>query len=208
MLTTTNFMFKENSVKGVEQKLNEGGKKISRWYNDNFLKGNYDKYKITLIGSKKKKDENIEINVNIDGINIKSNSELKLLGVTLDDHLNYCEHISDICKKASKKVNVLVRFRNMVPEKAKLTLYKPVILANLTYCHTVWHFCKAPDARKLEKIQERAVRAIYNNKSDSYEELLAKAKLPSLANRRLQDILILMYKVKNAIVPQHVSNFS
>ena len=100
-----------------------------------------------------KKDENIEINVNIDGINIKSNSELKLLGITLDDHLNYCEHISDICKKVSKKVNVLVRFRNMILEKAKLTLYKSVILANLTYCHTVWHFCKPSDARKLEKIQ-------------------------------------------------------
>ena len=112
--------------------------------------------------------------------------------VTLDDQLNYCEHISDICKKASKEVNVLVCFRNMIPEKAKLTFYKSVILANLRYCYTVWHFCKASDAHKLEKIQERAVRAIYNNKSDTYEELLAKAKLPSLANRHLQDILILM----------------
>ena len=45
----------------------------------------------------------------------------------------------------------------MIPEKAKLILYKSVIiLANLIYCHTVWHFCKASDARKLERIQERA----------------------------------------------------
>ena len=58
-------------VKGVEQKLNEGGKKISREYNENFLKGNYDRYKnIMLIGSKKKKDGNTAINVDIDGINI------------------------------------------------------------------------------------------------------------------------------------------
>ena len=96
----------------------------------------------------------------------------------------------------------------MIPEKAKLTLYKSVILANLTYCHTVGHFCKASDAPKLERIQERALRAVFHNKSDTYEQSLAKAKLPSLANRRSQDILILMYKVKNAIVPQHVSNFS
>ena len=116
----------------------------------------------------------------------------------MDDQLNYCEHISDICKKASKEVNVLVRFRNMIPEKAKLTLYKSVILANFTYCLTVWHFCK-----DLE-----ALWAIYNNKTDTYEELLAKDKLPSLANRRLQDILNLMYKVKNAVATQHVWNFS
>ena len=43
------------------------------------------------------------------------------------------------------------------------------------------------------------LRTVYNNKKDIYEELLSMAKLPSLVNRRLQDIPILMYKVKNSI---------
>ena len=47
---------------------------------------------------------------------------------------------------ASKKVGVLVRLRNMIPREAKLQLYKSAILPNLTYCHIVWHFCKASDA--------------------------------------------------------------
>ena len=71
-----------------------------------------------------------------------------------------------------------------------------------TYCHTVWYFCKASDTRKLERVQERALRAVYNNKTAAYDELLSKAKLPSLVNRRLQDILILMYKVKNLLAPK------
>ena len=62
---------------------------------------------------------------------------------------------------ASKKVGVLVRLRNMIPREAKLQLYKSVILPNLTYCHIVWHFCKASDARKLERVQERVLRAVY-----------------------------------------------
>ena len=75
-------------------------------------------------------------------LNIKSSPDLKLLGVTLDDELSFSTHISDICKKASKKVGVLVRLRNMIPREAKLQLYKSAILPNLTYCHIVWHFCK------------------------------------------------------------------
>ena len=55
---------------------------------------------------------------------------------------------------------------------------------NLTYCHTVWHFCKASDTRKLERVQERALRAVYNSKTTAYDELLSKAKLP----RRHTDI--------------------
>ena len=73
---------------------------------------------------------------------------------------------------ASKKVGVLVRLRNMIPREAKLRLYKSAILPNLSYCHVVWHFCKASDARKLERVQERALRAVYNDRNATYEELL------------------------------------
>ena len=73
------------------------------------------------------------------------------------------------------------------------------ILPQLTYCHVVWNFCRSSDNRTLERIQERALRAIFNRKSGIYDELLKLAKLPTLKNRRLQDIAVLMYKVKNEL---------
>ena len=69
---------------------------------------------------------------------------------------------------------------------------QPSLPPNLTYCQIVWHFCKASDARKLESVQERALRAVYNDRNATYEELLEKGRLSSLDNRRLQDILILI----------------
>ena len=140
---------KEYSVDCVEQLLTNGGHTISKWYKDNFLKGNYDKYNVMLLGRKNKNEDSPSINVKIDEQVIKSSPDLKLLGVTLDDELSFSTHISDICKMASKKVGVLVRLRNMIPREAKLQLYKSAILPNLTYCHIVWHFCKAADARKF-----------------------------------------------------------
>ena len=144
------------------------------------------------------------INVNIDGYTIKSTPDLKFLAVTLDDKLKFSKHISEICNQDSKKVGVLIRLRKMIPTEAKLQLYKAAILPNLTYFHTVWHFCKASDTRKLERVQERALRTVYNSKMATYDELLSKAKLPSLVNRRLQDIFILMHKVKNLLAPKHI----
>ena len=70
----------------------------------------------------------------------------------------------------------------------------------------MWHFCKASDARELERVQESALLAVYNDRNATYEELLEKGRLSSLENRRLQDILILLYKVKNSLAPEHVSN--
>ena len=119
------------SVDCVEQLLTNGGRTISKWYKDNFLKGNYDKYNLMLLGRKNKNEDSQSINVKIDEQVIKSSPDLKLLGLTLDDELSFSTHISDICKKASKKVGVLVRLRNMIPREAKLQLYKSAILPNL-----------------------------------------------------------------------------
>ena len=101
-------------------------------------------------------------------------------------------------------VGVLARLRNLITTEAKLLLYKTAIMPYLTYCHLTWHFCKASDTRKVERIQERALRIVYNSHSETYMNLLDRAKLPSLLNRRLQDIVILMYKVKYGLVPDFI----
>ena len=73
--------------------------------------------------------------------------------------MNFSGHISEPCKKVSKKVGILMRLRNLIPSSAKLAIYKSSILPCLTYCQLVWHFCKASDSRKTERLQERALRA-------------------------------------------------
>ena len=119
--------------------------------------------------------------------------------------LNFTSHISNICIKASQKVDVLLRLRESIPCKAKLIIYKSSILPHLTYCHLVWHNCRSSDSRKIERIQERALRAVFNSHSESYENLLVRAELPSLLNRRLQDIAVLMYKIKYGLAPSIVN---
>ena len=66
-------------------------------------------------------------------------------------------------------------------------LYNKSILPYFTYCHLVWKFCKSSDSRKIERIQERTLRAVYKSQTETEEELLTRAKLPTFYNRRLQD---------------------
>ena len=60
--------------------------------------------------------------------------------------------------------------------------------------------------RKLERVQERGLRAVFKDNNSSYEQLLEKADLPTLLNRRLQDLCILMYKGKHELCPAYISN--
>ena len=129
---------------------------------------------------------------------------LELLGATVDCGLNFNLHIGNVCKKASQRIGVIMRLRNLIPTEAKLNLFKAAILPHLTYCHLVGHFCRASDTPRLERVQGRGLRAVFKDKQSSYQQLLVKAKLPSLYNRRLQDICILMYKVKHNLCPRTI----
>ena len=124
--------------------------------------------------------------------------------MNFDENLIFSKHISELCKKASQRVGVLARLRNLVTTETKLLLYKT---ANMPYLTIVISYGTSVGRRiqgKVERIQERALRIVYNSHSETYMNLLDRAKLPTLLNRRLQDIVILMYKVKYRLVPDFI----
>ena len=195
----------------VAKSSNEGGKiltregnNISEWYNNNLLQGNFSKYQVMGLGLRNCQKD---LHIVIGDAEVDQKSEITLLGVTLDDQLTYSSHISKVCRKASCQTGVLLRLRNLIPTSAKLHFVKFAIIPHLTYYQTVWHFCRASDTcRKLERIQERALRAVYCDNVSSYKELLQRASLPTLYSRRLQDIAIMMFKVKNGFSPPYITD--
>ena len=140
----------------------------------------------------------------LQGNKIDCEDEVKLLGVTFDFKLTFNSHVSHICKKASQQLNVLKRIGNNLSKLGKLTIYYSFILSNFNYCPLVWHFCGEGNTKKLEKIQERALRFIYNDSDSSYENLLEKSQLPSLRLRRLRSMAIEVFKIINKQTPVYL----
>ena len=56
----------------------------------------------------------------------------------------------------------------------------------------------------MEKIQEKALNAIYNGNHSTYEELLPISKSPSLKIRRISTIAIQSFKIINKERPQYI----
>jgi len=149
------------------------GKQALSWYSNNFLLANPDKFQSLNINPGKLKKDRSGKTLSINELDIANTELIKLLGAHIDENLNFTEHIKKLCIKASQKVGVLSRLRNLIPCKTKLLLYKSFILPYLTYCHPTWHFCKSSDKRKIQRIQQRALREIYKSHSATYEERLA-----------------------------------
>jgi hypothetical protein len=94
-------------------------------------------------------------------------------------------------KKASQQLNILKRIGKYLNRLGRLTIYYSFILSNFNYCPVTWHFCSEKNTNKIEKIQERALRFIYEDN----ENLLEKYKLPFLKNRRLKTIAVETFKI-------------
>ena len=189
-------------IDNVVSSIEEDGNTTGRWYKSNYLSGNPSTYQVLVMSRAK---EEVKKAVPIDSHTIRQAQEIKLLGVILYVNLQFLEHIKQICTKTSRRIGVLSRLRNLIPTTAKLTIYKTAVMPHFTYCSLVWHFCKASDRRKLERINERRLRTVYNDWSSSYDDLLSRAKMTTLYNRRLQDIAIFMFKIKHGMLPSSVT---
>ena len=87
----------------------------------------------------------------------------------MDCQLKFNSHISNICKKASRQLNVLKRIGKHLTKLGRLTIYFSFIMSNFKYCPIACHFCGETNTRKIEKNPERALRFIYEDYSSSYK---------------------------------------
>lgn len=77
-------------------------------------------------------------------------------------------------------------------------------MSNLNYCPLTWHFCTEANTKKIEKIQERALRFIYNDYVSDYDSLLQKSQLPSLRVRRLRTVALETFKIIHKQCPVYL----
>ena len=116
----------------------------------------------------------------MDDQELQQENHIKLLGLTIDEKLNFHDHIAVLCRKISRQITVFNRFKRLIPLVAKLRLYDSFIFSHLNYCSMVWHFCLKRDSDKLEKLNERALRSVFQDKENDYRYLLNKADKTTL----------------------------
>ena len=91
--------------------------------------------------------------------------------------------------------------RKLIPDEAKLQIYKATILPHLTYmyCSLVWHFYKVSDQQKLEWLNHWGLRAVFCDWTSPYEELLKRARMKKSQWNKNENVAIFMFKTKHGL---------
>ena len=100
---------------------------------------------------------------------------------------------SKLNRKVSAQINVPNRLESILSLKTKESLYRSFLQPNFYHCNHVWHLCGKRNPAKIEKVNEGALRYVYNNKHAYYQHLLERIRLPSMESRRIQDMLLTIH---------------
>ena len=104
----------------VQCRMKTQGQQALSWYSNNFLLANPDKFQSRNINPRKLDMDKSDKTLSINDLEFTNTELIKLLGVHGDENLNFTEHISKLCIKASQKVGILSHLRNLIPCKARL----------------------------------------------------------------------------------------
>ena len=81
-------------------------------------------------------------------VKIEPKPSVKLLGITLDNRINFNEHINNVCKTANQNTNCLARIRNNIDVKNSKLLYNAYIKSAFGYAPMIWMFCQKTSYKK------------------------------------------------------------
>ena len=142
----TQIFYADNQLSKVEETINNDLISADIWFARNGMKRNGSKYQAMVLGKHKGTDKPV---FKCEESQLPISNTMELLGVTIDDKLNFEKHIAKICRQVSQQVAILKRMQKMLSFETRRDLYKAFILPHFNYCSETWHFCNKKSADKL-----------------------------------------------------------
>ena len=183
-------------MKTVEQEL-----KLN-WFDLNKLTLNLSKTKYIIFGNRTVKTNKI---LAINDVEIDKVSEVKFLGVLIDNKLCWKPHINYIKAKIAKSIAILYKVKDILNKSSLYMLYCSFILPYISYCLEVWGNAYKTTTNPVFILQKRAIRIVskvaYREPSNQLFIKLKALKFKDLVDLK---IVHLMYKAEKNELPENI----
>ena len=134
-------------------------------------------------------------------------SSAKYLGLSIDGHLTWKDHINEICSKANSAKAFLRRNIYQCPKSIKSNCYQTFVRPILEYAAPVWSPFLQCQIYQIEKIQRNMARFILNDYShySSVTNMINHLSWPTLESRQTFLELLLFYKIAKKLVETSIN---
>ncbi|XP_053400822.1 uncharacterized protein LOC128557467 [Mercenaria mercenaria] len=166
------------TVSDVQIVLQEDLTIVENWCKDNAMIPNAEKTKAMFLSASNKihntfgNNNSLEFTLNQQ--KLETVHEEKLLGIQVDQNLNWKNQIDKILKKCNSLLYLLLRIKFCLNLHSRKLFYNAYILPHLDYCSTIWGNCNSQLQNDLIKFQKRAARILLDKPFDTPSNELFK----------------------------------
>ena len=143
----------QDSLEITENNLDSALNNLHIWCKCNGMLLNSAKTKVMLVTTNQKCKR-----INTDKLNLIYNDESlsmttsdKILGVCVDNNLNWTEHVKSLTKKIASNIWRLSKIKKFLSQAHRVQFYKSFIQPHIDFCNIVWG--NSSEANKLKKFQ-------------------------------------------------------
>ena len=195
------------SLDEIEYRLNNDLERIANWLKRQKLHLNTVKSHVILFGSGPALSRSPILHVALQGHRIEQVKSVKYLGMILDSHLSWNDHVRQLRNKTNKTVRMLKRLSYIVPSDTVKKLYCGVVLPVLDYCDVVWSGCSKTASDELEVVHNNAARAVLGAPHRTSATLLRdRLGWSTLTQRRICHTAIWTYRCLKGYAPPYLGD--
>ena len=141
---------------------------------------------------------NKPVDIEIGNYTIDNSKCKKLLPVRIDVDLSFNNYISNLCKKASRKISALARsmarFTSFMRLGKRKLLTNSFFTSSFSYYPLIWMYQNRKNDRKINMLHEKCLRIIHNDRQSSFTELLNKGSSVLIHRTNIQRYAIKLLK--------------
>ena len=191
----------------IEKVCNEELDKVSKWLIANKLSLNVSKSNMVLFHPKKTKIEH-QPKLQINGETIIRKNSTKYLGLYIDEHLTWKEHINTVKIKLERGMGMLSKLKIFAPKSVVKAAYHAFITPHINYGLLNWGNASNESLRPINKCIEKAnslIKSLSNETQTTNDNLFNFDELNKLAignfmwklhNNKLNDCTKSLFNVK------------
>ena len=162
-----------------------------------------------MIITNKRKPNDSEFHVNINGKRLEKCHSYKYLGVHIDENLNWKAHVDYICEKVTKVCGIFAKLRHCVGLDILKMVYHALVSSHIQYCNLIWGNADENTLKPLQSLQNKVIKIMTfapfssNNVKEIYDdlELLNLIQIHKLSKAKFA------YKHTNGLLPSNFDNY-
>jgi hypothetical protein len=190
----------------IEDSLNE----VENWFTAHKLVMNAAKTLIIQFSASKAITDIENMVFAVNGGEIQLSESGKLLGLTIDNKLNWNAHIDVVCKKLASSIFALRQLKNVTTQEVLIPAYYAFFHSRITYGVIFWGNSSMTNVHRVLVLQKKAVRVIAGlGFNASCKEYFTELKILTIVAVYILNIVVFVKKYNhliNNVQPNHEHN--